>query len=106
VAYTNDATNNGPSQIYLILSSIDSERPVGSRLSNDTARLLSTKYIELCGLVSDLRRIPELNDASIGDFVATADRINSIQNQALRSNALGAFQAEVGIWQILAGKDR
>ena len=102
VAYTNDPTNNGPSQLYLILSSIDSERPAGSRLSNDTARLLSTKYVELCDWYPIFVEFPELNDASISDFVATADRINGIQNQALRSNALGAFQAEVGIWQILA----
>jgi hypothetical protein len=102
VAYTNDPTNNGPSQIYLLLSSIDSERPAGGRLSNDTARLLSSKYMELCDWYPIFVEFPELNDASIGDFVATADRINSISNQALRSNALGAFQAEVGIWQILA----
>ena len=36
------------------------------------------------------------------DFVDTVDRVNGIQNPVLRSNALGAFQAEIGIWQILA----
>ncbi|MEI9967711.1 MAG: hypothetical protein WDM87_03440 [Terracidiphilus sp.] len=102
VAYTNDPVNNGPSQTYLILSSIDSQRPAGSHLSDDAARLLSTKYVELCDWYPIFVEFPGLNDASISDFVATADRINGIQNQALRSNALGAFQAEVGIWQILA----
>ena len=82
VAYTNDPTNNGPSQVYLMLSSINGGRPVGSRLSNDTARLLSTKYIELCDWYPIFVEFPELNDASIGDFVATADRINSIPNRA------------------------
>jgi hypothetical protein len=43
-----------------------------------------------------------LDDTSISHFVETADRINRVSNPTLRSNALGTFQAEVCLWQILA----
>jgi hypothetical protein len=44
---------------------------------------------------------PELNDASIVLFLETAEALSGIPNPA-RGNALGIFQANVGIWQILA----
>ena len=43
-----------------------------------------------------------LDDTSIVQFIETADKIDKIPNVALRTNALGAFQADVSLWQILA----
>jgi hypothetical protein len=71
-------------------------------LSNDAAHLLAAKSAELSNWYPIFVEFPALDDASIGDFAATAERIDGISNPALRSNALGAFQAEIGIWQILA----
>jgi hypothetical protein len=102
VAYSNVETSGGPSQVYLTLSAIDSARPPGKRLSNDAAHLLAAKSAELSNWYPIFVEFPALDDASIGDFAATAERIDGISNPALRSNALGAFQAEIGIWQILA----
>ena len=45
---------------------------------------------------------PELNDESITRFMNVTDAIGDIGNQTLRQNAVGTFQANVGIWQILA----
>jgi hypothetical protein len=93
---------DGPLQIYLMLSAIDSGRPKEARLSEATVRLLADRFLEYNSWYSVFAEFPGLDDTAISGFVETADRINKIQDSALRSNALGAFQAEVGLWQILA----
>src|SRR6202034_2602116 len=45
---------------------------------------------------------PDLNDASIAQFVKGADGIDAIHDHSLRGNAMGVFQANLGLWQILA----
>lgn len=102
VAYSCVEADDGPSQIYLMLSSIDAQRPQQMRMSAGTAQTLSAKYSELKAWYPIFVEFPELDDASMGQFVAAVGHINGISNQALRSNTLGAFQAEAGIWQILA----
>jgi hypothetical protein len=101
-AYSSIETPDGPAQIYMTLSAIDSARPPERRLSIDSARMLTGNYFELSDWYPIFVEFPALDDASIGQFIDTADRIDGISNQALRSNALGAIQAELGIWQILA----
>ncbi len=101
-AYSNVATNNGPAQIYLVLSAIDAGRPQERRLSDATARLLADRFVHLNQWYLIFVEFPALDDASITHFVDTVDRVTGIQNAVLRSNALGALQAEIGIWQILA----
>ena len=49
-----------------------------------------------------MRNSPALDDASVERFVSAADHIDAISSPTLRANALGAFQADVGLWQILA----
>jgi hypothetical protein len=102
VAYSDITTPDGPTQVYLILSAIDAARPAEKRLSSDTARLLAANFYQLSEWYNVFVEFPELDDASIKDFIDTANRIDGVSNQTLRSNALGAFQAEVGLWQILA----
>ena len=102
VADCNITTLDGPTQIYQILSAMDGARPVDKRLSSGAARLLATKYYELNDWYNVFVEFPALSDVSIDNFVRAAKSVNGISNQTLRSNALGAFQAEVGIWQILA----
>lgn len=102
VASSSIVTLDGPAQVYLIVSAIDGARPANQRLSSDTARLLAAKYYELSDWYNIFVEFPELNDASIKAFIDAAGRIDGVSNQTLRSNALGAFQAEVGLWQILA----
>ncbi|MGD0154681.1 MAG: hypothetical protein ABSB50_01195 [Terracidiphilus sp.] len=102
VAYSNVLTSDGPTQIYLALSAIDNARPHEKPLSADAARMLAAKYFGLNDWYPIFVEFPSLDDASIVYFLNTVDHINGISNQPLRSNTLGAFQAEVGIWQILA----
>ena len=102
VAYSNVQSENGPAQIYLMLSAIDSARTPGRQLPDATMRLLAQRFVHLQQWYPIFAEFPALEDASITGFLETVDRVNGISNPALRSNTLGALQAEIGIWQILA----
>jgi len=92
----------GPLQIYLTLSEIDRGRPSGSRLSVETVRQLADRFSKLNSWYLVFAEFPALNDVGIDRFVNATDVIEKIPNQTLRGNALGSFQAIVGLWQVLA----
>src|SRR5205823_4729206 len=81
---------------------LDSRRSPGHRLSADTFKLLASKFGQLSEQYLTFSEFPELNDASIAQFVNTAEAVDKIPNHTLRGNAMGTFQANVGFWQILA----
>ena len=95
-------TNSQPLQAYLFLSELDHRRPPEQRLSNQTVILLAEKFPDYSGQYLVFSEFPELNDESITHFLTTAESINKISNSTLRGNAMGIFQANVGLWQILA----
>lgn len=95
-------TDSGPLQIYLMLSELDSARPPQQQLSEGTVRLLAGKFAEFSNWYLIFAEFPQLNDTSITRFVQVADAIDGISNQSLRGNVLGSFQANIGLWQILA----
>jgi hypothetical protein len=94
-------TEAGPLQIYMGLSELDSRRPPEQRLQPETVRLLARKYADFSDQYRILSEFPELSDASITLFLDTAEALDRVPNP-VRGNALGTFQANVGIWQILA----
>jgi len=102
VAYSSYASSTGPAEIYLSLMAINDARPAERQLSPDTAELLASHYGELSDWYSIFVDYPALDDTSIKNFVETAGHIDRIGNAVLRANVLGAYQAELGIWQILA----
>ena len=102
VASSAAESSASPLQIYLMLTAIDSGRPEGDKLSEGTVRLLAERFSEFSNWYPVFAEFPSLDDASITGFVDTADRIDKTSNPALRSNALGAFQADIGLWQIFA----
>ncbi len=91
-----------PLKIYLTLSAIDNGRSPGSQLSEETARLIADRFSEFNSWYPIFAEFPALDDTSIAGFINTAERIDKISNPALHSNALGAFQADLGLWQIFA----
>ena len=95
-------TDAGPLQIYLTLSAIDSRRPAGQHLSPETVRLMAANFSRFSDQYLIFSEFPGLNDASIVSFVQAADLVDKISNHTLRGNAMGTFQANVGLWQILA----
>jgi hypothetical protein len=95
-------TDSGPLQMYLTLAELDSGRPAQQHLSADTVRLLANHYSQLSSWYLIFTEFPDLSDQEIARFVTVADSVDKISDQALRGNAMGAFQADVGLWQILA----
>ena len=106
VAAANVETEDGPLQLYLTLSAIDRGRARGQQLSDATVHLLATHYIAYKEWYQIFGEFPDLNDASVTNFIQTADKINGISNSTLRANALGAFQADIALWEILARQEQ
>jgi hypothetical protein len=101
-AFSRQSSDDGPLRIYLMLSAIDSARPAGQRMSPETVRLLAQKFSRYGNQYLIFSEFQGLNDESITRFLATADAIDRISNITLRANALGIFQSNVGLWEILA----
>ena len=95
-------TEVGPLQMYLTLGELDVRRPPQRRLSPETVRLLARKFSEFSNQYWIFAEFPELGDASMTQFLEVAGSIDATSNSTLRGNVLGTFQANVGIWQILA----
>ena len=102
VACSNIEIDNGPVQIFLMLSALDAGRPLDQKLSDATEQLIASKLSHFTHWFSIFAEFPALDEISIDRFVSAADRIEGISNPALRANALGVFQADIGLWQILA----
>ncbi len=101
-AFSRQSSEDGPLPIYLMLSAIDSARPADQRLSPQTVRLLGDKFARYGHQYLIFSEFEGLNDASITRFLGVVDAIDRTSNVTLRANALGIFQANVGLWQILA----
>ncbi len=95
-------TDVGPLQVYLMLSELDMKRPPGKRLSPETVRLLGSKFAQFSNQYLIFSEFPDLNDASITRFLNVVEALSGIPDHTLRGNAMGTFQAEIGMWQILA----
>jgi hypothetical protein len=95
-------SDTGPLQTYLTLCAIDAGRPADRKLSPETVRLLAKRFQRFGSWYMLFSEFPELTDESINRFMTVADSIGSISNQTLRGNAVGAFQANIGLWQIMA----
>jgi hypothetical protein len=94
-------TDAGPLQIYLALSELQARRSPNNPLSAETALLMARKFEELSDQFRMFSEFPELNDASVALFIKTAESLDQAPN-SMRGNAIGIFQANLGIWQILA----
>jgi hypothetical protein len=95
-------SDSGPLQVYLMTSDLDSRRPPDHRLTPDTVTLLATKFAEFSDQYLIFSEFPALDDSCITTFLNTAAALNGIRNQSLRGNAMGTFEASVGMWQVLA----
>ncbi len=93
---------SGPLQIYLMMCELDSGRAPGKRLSPETVNLLASRFAQFGNWYLVFSEFPDLTDESDARFVTVADSIDKISNESLRANALGAFQANIGLWEILA----
>src|SRR5262249_35919319 len=101
-AFSQLQTEVGPLQAYLLLSELDSVRPKDKRLSPQTVRLMANNFSEFSNQYLVFSEFPNLSDASISRFLGVAQYLSKIPNLTLRGNAMGIFQANVGLWQVAA----
>jgi hypothetical protein len=101
-ALTRQGSDEGPLRIYLTLSAIDSARPPQQHLSPQTVQLLAEKFFRYGNQYLIFSEFGGLDDASIARFLEAVDVLDRTSNLTLRANALGIFQSNVGLWQILA----
>ena len=94
-------TESGPLQMYMAISELDSRRSAAHRLAPATVRLLARKFEDFSDQYRIFSEFPELSDESITQFLNVVQGLDSVP-AAVRANAFGTFQANVGIWQILA----
>ncbi|HEX4284482.1 MAG TPA: hypothetical protein VHZ28_05280 [Terracidiphilus sp.] len=95
-------SEDGPVPIFLTLSALEAGRSNGHRFSDETDELIASKHTEFNRWFPIFAEFPALDDAAVVQFVKAADRVDAISNPTLHANALGAFQAEIGLWQIFA----
>ncbi|MFY9732845.1 MAG: hypothetical protein WBQ04_20185 [Candidatus Acidiferrales bacterium] len=92
----------GPTEAFLVLSELDGRRSAGHRLSAQTVELMAGKFSEFRNQYLIFSEFPELDDAAIATFLKTAGALGKIPDYTLRGNAMGIFEANIGLWQILA----
>jgi len=102
IAASSYQSASGPDQIFLILNAIDSARPADRQLSNQAELLVARRFAQFNRWFPIFAEFPALDDSAIAGFVNAADQVDGISNESLRANALGTFQAEIGLWQIFA----
>jgi hypothetical protein len=102
IASSNLRTESGPVQVFLMLSTIDAARQPERQLSAETEKLIAHRFAQFSHWFQIFAEFPALDDEAVKNFVAAADKIDGISNTSLRANALGSFQADIGLWQILA----
>ena len=92
----------GSLKAYLCVSEIDRMRSPSHPLSPETVRALASKFDQFRDQYLIFTEFPALDDVSITRFVKVADSLDKLHNITLRGNAMGIFQANVGLWQIFA----
>ena len=101
LALSRAPTDETPLQAYMGISELDARRTPEHRLAPATVRLLAHKFGEFSDQYRIFSEFPELDDQSIILFLQTAQGLRNVA-PGDRGNAMGIFQANVGMWQILA----
>ncbi len=92
------SVENEPLKIFMALTDMDRRRK--TPLEAKTAQRLAHDYRAFGAQYPTLAEAPELSDASINEFLDTADAVNQIRDLGIRADAAGTMQALVGLWQI------
>lgn len=102
IGVSREPINDASLQTYLTLSDIDRFRTGDERLTAQTANLMAEKFSRFGDQYSIFSEFSSLSNAGITSFLNVAESLDRIPLPALRANAIGIFQANIGLWQILA----
>ena len=101
-AFARVEVEDTPLQVFLMFSELNSKRPADRQLQGETLRLLASRFGDYKDQYLLFSEFPDLDDSALAAFVHSADAIQKISSHTLRGNAMGTFQSEIGLWQILA----
>ncbi len=93
---------DSPFHLYWSLNELDRRRPPERRLSPAAVRLLAENFARYRTQYSIFTEWSDLDDEAITRFIEAVKSVDAIRDDALRANAIGILQANVGLWQILA----
>jgi hypothetical protein len=93
------AVENEPLKIFMAISDLDRNR--AAPLQAGTVDRLAREYHSYGAQYAVFSESRSLSDASILHFLDTAEALGKVRDQLWRTDALGSFQALVGLWQIL-----
>jgi hypothetical protein len=96
------AFSAGPLQAFLSLTEIERGRTPDQILNLQTDRLLADKFQRFGDQYPIFAEFHALNDTSISRFLTVAESLDQIPDLLQKTDAMGMFQANVGLWQILA----
>src|SRR6202142_4050406 len=88
--------SNGTVQIFLALNEMDRGRSADQRLTASTVQVLASKFAKYSQQYPVFTEFPNLSNSSITGFLSAAEAIDKLSDHALRSNAMGIFQANAG----------
>ncbi|MGH9782822.1 MAG: hypothetical protein ACRD88_01445, partial [Terriglobia bacterium] len=91
-----------PLQVFLLVTEVDRRRTAAQRLSPQAVRELAANFSRFSDQFVLFTEWPELDNASVSRFVAAAIALDKVSDRMARANAKGMFQANLGLWQILA----
>jgi len=92
------SVENEPLKIFMTLSDVDRHR--ATLLDAHTADRLARQYRDMGAQYALFAEAPEISNASIVQFLDSAQSINQIHDLATRADAAGTLQALAGLWQI------
>jgi hypothetical protein len=97
------AADNEPLKIFMALSDLDRHRQ--TPLDSKTADRLARNYRAFGPQYSIFAEVSEVSNATINQFLDTAEGIDQIHDLALRADAAGTLQSLIGLWQIFCRQD-
>ncbi len=95
-------TDGSPLQMFLAMNEIDRARSPQQRLSAQNVLTLADKFQRFSNQYRVFAEFPQLDNDSISRFISVAEALDRIPNRVVRGNAVGIFQANLGLWQVLA----
>ena len=96
------ASEDTPLHVFLLLTEIDRRRSPEQRVKPETVREVATNFSRYNDQFTFFTEWAELDDASMTRFMGAATTLDRIRDRMVRANAVGMFQANLGLWQILA----
>lgn len=97
------SVENEPLKIFMAVSDMNRYRT--APLEAATIDKIARTYRQLGAQIPILAEQPTLSDKSIQQFLASAQSISEVRDQALRADSAGSFQALLGLWQVFSRND-